>query len=211
MKKISLVALYYQGKDEELMQILREVETHSESTRKESPYQIDPNECDRFGKSMLNVAISNRDEDLSLLLMRVGADFLKADNTGEYPLFNAIKNLFTNVACVMIAQMVPDTDCDYWFNKVRAPYNHRPIIFEAIFDPKILEAILSAGGDPLAVDDCLETPLELATVFNEEESVRLLLQHLPKGVGKHMLPLIKKQAVLNPKIANMIQAAIDRL
>lgn len=210
MGKISLVALYYQGKDEELMGVLKKSSMQS-NLPQDQRVSFDVDECNRFGKSMLNIAIKDRNKELALELMRAGADFLKADKTGEYPLFLAVYSGLSEVACTMIAQMVPDTDCDYWFNKLIAPYHERPIIFEAIYFVPILRAMLNAGGDPLAVNATLETPLELGIEAYEYESVRLMLGHLPKGMDKAYMLEMKKLAIMDPELSDILQEYINRL
>ena len=172
---------------------------------------FDVDECNRFGKSMLNIAIKDRNKELALELMRNGADFLKADRTGEYPLFLAVYTRLSDVACVMISQMAPDTDGGYWFNKLIAPYHERPIIFEAVYDIPVLKAMLSAGGNPLAEDKDKETPLELGVMFHEYDSVKLMLEHLPKGMSKAYILEMKKLAFMDLELSDILQEYMDRL
>jgi len=228
-KKISLIGLYYQGKDDEIMRVLnihRSMKSISADLKKdlldiasgevEAPF--DPNEQDRFGHSIFNLLLNDHKKELALALWNAGADEMKADKEGEIPLFQAVREHHTELVMAIVASMDADGRGDSDLNLYREEEMGKFSAFSiaaVLSDIKIVEAMLKAGANPLAQDDLVgETPLYYAAEMDRDDAVELMLKFLPDNPRKDLLDdaaYAVRSGSKGERIYNMIKDVVDTL
>ena len=201
-KKISLVGLYYQGKDDEMLRVLNIYcsmkgvaadlkKALQIDSKAEVRLTFDPNEQDRFGRSIFNLLLDAGKEELSLALWRAGADEMKADGDGEIPLFQAIRKHHTELVMAIVGSMVADargeTDLNLYATEELGKFSAFSLA-AVLSNLNVVKAMLEAGANPLAQDDFVgETPLYYAAEDGRADIVALMLKFLPENPRKDLL------------------------
>ena len=195
-ENVSLIGLYYQGKDDEIMRVLNIYRSMTslagslaEHLHPDKPKKrvicLDLNEQDRFGHSIFNLLLNNHKKELALALWNAGADEMKADKEGEIPLFQAIRKQHTELVMAIVASMVADGRGDSDLNLYREEELGKFSAFSiaaVLSDVKIVEAMLKAGANPLAQDYFGMTPLYYAAEKGYEDKVELMLKFIPENL-----------------------------
>ena len=195
-ENVSLIGLYYQGKDDEIVRVLNIYRSMTslagslaEHFHPDKPKKrvicLDLNEQDRFGHSIFNLLLDNHKKELALALWNAGADEMKADKEGEIPLFQAIRKQHTELVMAIVASMVADGRGDSDLNLYREEELGKFSAFSiaaVLSDIKIVEAMLKAGGNPLAQDYFGMTPLYYAAEKGYEDKVELMLKFIPENL-----------------------------
>lgn len=196
-KNVSLIGLYYQGKDDGILRALnlyRSMKSISADLKKNLPNIVsgeveasfDLNEQDRFGRSILNLAIDSHNEKLAMALWRAGADEMKKDGNGEIPLLQAIRKHHDELVLAIVAAMVAEgrgkTDLNSYENDKEGERYPAFDVAVAVSDLKIVEAMLKAGANPLAQDYFGLTPLYTAAEKGFEDKVELMLKFIPENL-----------------------------
>ena len=134
---------------------------------------------------IFNLLLDNHKKELALALWNAGADEMKADKEGEIPLFQAIRKQHTELVMAIVASMVADGRGDSDLNLYREEELGKFSAFSiaaVLSDIKIVEAMLKAGGNPLAQDYFGMTPLYYAAEKGYEDKVELMLKFIPENL-----------------------------
>lgn len=218
-ENVSLIALYYQGKDDEMLRVLNiycSMKSVAADLKKALHIEnkgavrltFDPNEQDRFGHSIFNLLLNSHKKELALALWNAGADEMKKDGNGEIPLLQAIRNHHDELVMAMVAAMVAEgrgeVDLNSYDDDERYPALEVAV---AVSDLKILEAMLKAGADPLAENYFGMTPLYAAAEKCMENKVELMLKFIPENLPEKKFRGLMNDAYYagnNQKICRMI-------
>ena len=197
-KHISLIALYYQGKDDELLEILESANcpVSAQKDEQKQRFSFDTNEQDRYGNSILNLALKNGNQKLARALWRSGANEMLKDKVGNVPLFLAIRQLYTDLATEMVSAMIPDGVGPELLNRYEKCSNIHDLMwsysaFSIVVrtdEMKLGKIMLKAGANPLSQNPLdNKTPLYEASRFNRIKFVKAMLPFIPNDADKKLL------------------------